>query len=182
MLFNGSGYQRSDQVKEYAAWMDIFLPDFKFAEPDLAQRCMGDKRYPEIALQALREMVRLKGFLEPWDTTGEQTALRGVLVRHLVLPGHVENSLKVLKLLHQEFGSRIPLSVMSQFQPARGRAAKKPFHRTLRSREYDQVLVLAEELGFERVYTQELTEETAFLPNFKNSDDPFSGNKARRTE
>ena len=59
-LFNCSGYQRPEKMEDYAREMDIFLPDFKFAEPELAKMCMGDARYPEIALKALREMVKLK--------------------------------------------------------------------------------------------------------------------------
>ena len=177
MLFNGSGYQKPEMVAEYAEWMDIFLPDFKFAEPKLAKLCMGDERYPEIALRALNEMVRLKGFLKPFDTTGEKTAQQGVLVRHLVLPGHVENSLEVLRLLHHEFGPGLPLSVMSQFCPVPGCAKQKEFQRGLTSGEYDQVLGLVEKLGFEKVYTQELQEEKDFLPDFKNRENPFPSNR-----
>jgi len=180
-LFNCSGYQKPEMIAEYAQWMDIFLPDFKFAEPELATMCMGDERYPGIALEAIRRMVMAKGFLEPWDTTGSQTAGRGVLVRHLVLPGHVENSLKVLKLLHKEFGPGLPLSVMSQFRPVPGCTEKQEFQRGLQVAEYDQALNLVKELGFEKVYTQELKEETAFLPDFENPKDPFPGNKMRRT-
>lgn len=112
-LFNSSGYQLPGMIPEYSEFMDIFLPDFKFADPNLARTCMGDAHYPEIALEAIRKMVDAKGFLEPWDPSGEQVAERGVLVRHLVLPGHVENSLKVLDLLHAEFGDGLPISVMS---------------------------------------------------------------------
>lgn len=180
MLFNGSGYQKLEMLEEYAQWMDIFLPDFKFAEPELAKICMRDARYPEIALNALREMVKLKGFLEPWDTTGSQTARHGVLVRHLVLPGHIENSLKVLKLLYEEFGPGLPLSVMSQFQPVLGCAHRKKLERTLSLEEYDQVLDLVEALGFEKVYIQELKPGTAFLPDFKNPAGPFPGNQNRK--
>lgn len=177
MLFNCSGYQRPDKIKDYAAFMDIFLTDFKFAQPGLAKLCMGDARYPEIALLALREMVKLKGFLDPWDPTGEKPARSGVLVRHLVLPDCVDNSLEVLRLLHQEFGPGIPISVMSQFRPVEGCFQKKKLQRTLRPDEYGRVLDLVEELGFEKVYTQELTDETTFLPDFKDPEDPFSGNK-----
>ncbi len=181
-LFNCSGYQKPERVEAYAREMDIFLPDFKFAESELAEMCMGDGRYPEIALKALREMIKLKGFLEPWDTTGRQTAVSGVLVRHLVFPGHVKNSLKVLELLHKEFGPGLPLSVMSQFRPVPGCFQRKKFQRTLSPGEYDQVLDLVEKLGFEKVYTQELKQETDFLPDFKDTTDPFRGNKMRCTE
>jgi putative pyruvate formate lyase activating enzyme len=164
-------------VEAYAREMDIFLPDFKFAEPELAKMCMGDARYPEIAVKALREMVKLKGFLEPWDVTGRRTAVRGVLVRHLVLPGHVEDSLKVLRILHHEFGPGLPLSIMSQFRPAPGCFRKKKLKRALDPAEYDQVLDLVEKLGFEKVYTQEFGKGTDFLPDFKDAQDPFPGNK-----
>ncbi len=177
MLFNCSGYQKPERVAEYAEWMDIFLPDFKFSEPGLAQMCMGDEHYPETALRALHEMVRLKGFLEPWDVTGSETAQRGVLVRHLVLPGQVGNSLEVLRSLRREFGPGLPLSVMSQFCPVPGCEGKKEFQRRLTAVEYDQVLELVEELGFEKVYTQELQEDKAFLPDFKDPGNPFPGNK-----
>lgn len=175
-LFNSSGYQKQEKVEEYAQEIDIFLPDFKFAEPELAEVSMGDARYPEIALAALHKMVKTKGFLEPWDTTGQQTASRGVLVRHLVLPGHVENSLKVLRLLHQEFGSGLPLSIMSQFRPVSGCFQRKKLQRVLSSGEYARVLDLVEELGFEKVYTQELREDVEFLPDFKDPENPFPGN------
>ncbi len=177
MLFNSSGYQKPEMVVEYAECMDIFLPDFKFSNPVLAQTCMGDGRYPGIALRALREMVRLKGFLEPWDTTGQVTATRGVLVRHLVLPGEVANSLEVLRQLHHEFGPGLPLSIMSQFSPVPACAEKKRFQRGLTPGEYEQVLELVEALGFEKVYTQELKKESAFLPDFHDPEDPFPGNK-----
>lgn len=177
MLFNCSGYQKPEMIEAYAEWMDIFLPDFKFAEPELAKMCMGDACYPEIALKALRKMVKLKGFLEPWDITGEKTAARGVLVRHLVLPGEVGNSLKVFKLLHEEFGPGLPISVMSQFQPVSGCFQKKKLQRALSAGEYDQVLDLVEKLGFEKVYTQELKATLDFLPDFKKPEDPFPGNR-----
>jgi len=177
MLFNCSGYQRPEKVEEYSESMDIFLPDFKFADPELAQKCMGDRRYPELALAAIRNMVQQKGFLEPWDPSGRSTARCGVLVRHLLLPGQVENSVEVLKLLHREFGTGIPLSVMSQFQPVPECCKRHEFERTVKIKEYEEVLSLVEELGFEKVYTQELREDTTFLPDFSDPENPFPGNK-----
>ena len=178
-IFNGSGYQLPELVQDYAKEMDIFMPDFKFAEPALAKLCMGDEQYPEIASNAIKEMVRSKGLLDPWDPTGEVPAQKGVLVRHLVLPGHVENSLKVLRSLHQAFGPGIPVSIMSQFCPVPGCSGKGAFERSLRAEEYEKVLGLVKELGFERVYVQELVEQTAFLPDFQDPEDPFQGNKDR---
>ena len=118
-------------ISRYAAQMDIFLPDFKFADPVLARLVMRDERYPEIALEALRLMVAEKGFLEPFDPTGTDLAKRGVLVRHLVLPGHVENTLRVLDLLREEFGRWLPLSLMSQYKPTPAAQTRPPFDRHL---------------------------------------------------
>ena len=115
-LYNCSGFQRFELLEEVAGTIDIFMPDFKFSDRTLAGECMRDQRYPDIALAAVRRMVELKGFLKPWDDTGMITAESGVLVRHLVLPGQVANSIGVLKILHSEFGSSLPLSVMSQFR------------------------------------------------------------------
>jgi putative pyruvate formate lyase activating enzyme len=92
-IYNCSGYQSPSLVAEIAERIDIFLPDLKFAEPDLARVCLGDPRYPDLALASIREMVRCRGFLDPWDPSGAEPARRGVLVRHLVMPGHVQNSI-----------------------------------------------------------------------------------------
>jgi putative pyruvate formate lyase activating enzyme len=181
-VFNSSGYQKAEMISEYAGFMDMFMPDFKFGQGELAQECMRDRNYPQIALEAIRRMVRAKGFLEPWDPTGELPAKKGVLIRHLVLPGHVENSLEVLRLIHREFGAGIPISVMSQFQPVPGCAGHPGFQRILQPKEYEQVLALVEELGFERVYVQELVEKTAFLPDFNDPDDPFPEHKKRKKD
>ncbi len=175
-LFNGSGYHRADRIPAYLRHIDIFLPDFKFADPGLAHRCMGDRRYPAIALAALHAMVEARGFLEPWDPTGSRTAERGVLVRHLVLPGQVRNSLEVLRRLRREFGRHLPLSVMSQFRPNPACLERPDFARGLTRAEYDEVLASVAELGFDQVYLQELKDDDAFSPDFRR-ERPFHGNR-----
>ena len=179
-LYNCSGYQLPELVTAVAEVMDIFLPDFKFADSALAAYCMGAADYPAVALAALKRMVAEKGFLYPWNPSGERTAERGVLVRHLVLPGQVENSLAVLELLHREFGSDLPLSVMSQYRPMPACAGKGEFACGVTAAEYDRVCARVEELGFWRVYIQELTPGTAFLPDFTQPE-PFQGNAGGAT-
>lgn len=174
-LFNSSGYELPERVPEYAEWMDIFMPDFKFADAALAEECMGDPRYSEYALDAITRMVEEKGFLYPWDPTGETPAREGVLVRHLVLPGHVENSLQVLRILHDRFGPKIPLSVMSQFRPTAHCAEHAPLNRLLNAEEYRAVADRVRELEFEHVYLQELRNTSDFMPDFARPS-PFEGN------
>ena len=174
-LFNSSGYQLPVMVAEYAALMDIFMPDFKFAAPALARQVLRDERYPEIALEALRIMVAEKGFLEPLDPSGQHPAQRGVLVRHLVLPGHVDNTLRVLDLLREEFGRWLPISLMSQYKPTPATRSQAPFDRHLTHEEYQTVLAHAAELGFENLLVQPLATTDDFLPDFQRPK-PFRGN------
>ncbi|MFH0953157.1 MAG: radical SAM protein [Verrucomicrobiota bacterium] len=178
-VFNSSGYQRPDMVEKYAEFMDLFMPDFKFAQPALAGACMGDERYPEIALESLRKMLELKGFLEPWDPSGAHPAQRGVLVRHLILPGHVENTLAVLRLLRKEFGKLLPLSVMSQFHPMPLCFERGQLARRISADEHRRVYDLVIELEFQHVYIQNLAHDIEFLPDFSDPE-PFKGNLRRR--
>ena len=174
-LFNSSGYQEPDMISAYAELMDIFMPDFKFADPELAHTCMRDRRCPEITLAALHRMVAAKGFLEPWDDEGRLLARRGVLVRHLVLPGYLDNTFQVLRLLRREFGPLLPLSVMSQFRPVESCFTRGQLDRTVSAEEYDRVCDLVGELGFERVFIQPCAGDPDFLPDFSKRD-PFAGN------
>ncbi len=177
-LFNASGYQDPARVADFASLIDIFLPDFKFADPHLAEVCMKDRRYPVIALQAIREMVARKGFLTPWDPEGRETARQGVLVRHLVLPGCVENSLEVVRLMFEEFGPGLPISIMSQFKPMPGCRKKGMLERAVNDEEYEQVTDRVAELGFEKAYIQPGAGDDDFLPDF-NEEEPFEGNRNR---
>ena len=178
-LFNSSGYQRPDMIARYGEVIDIFMPDFKFADPALANACMGDERYPAVALDALRRMVELKGFLDPWDPAGMSPAERGVLVRHLILPGHVENSVAVLNLLRHEFGKFLPLSVMSQFHPVAECFQRGELARGITADEHQRVHDLVVELDFQHVYIQEFSPGAEFLPDFRK-DEPFEGNRGRK--
>ena len=175
-LFNSSGYQQPDMVPRYAECMDIFLPDFKFSDASLAELCMGDPAYADIALRALQKMVELKGFLRPFDETGDQTARQGVLVRHLVLPGYAGDSCTVLKTLAREFGPKLPLSIMSQYTPVPECKTRGLLTRRLRTEEYRQVTDCVEALGFEQVYIQDDLGDDAFLPDF-SAHQPFEGNE-----
>ena len=137
---------------------------------------MGDARYPELALRALGRMVERRGFLDVWDPSGRQVARKGVLVRHLVLPGEVENSLSVLRLLRSEFGRLLPLSIMSQFQPTPGCREKRLLTRGVAEEEYRRVCDFAEELGFETVYVQPEFGDLDFFPDFE-SEEPFRSSR-----
>lgn len=155
-VYNCSGYSFPEVIRSAAQLIDVFMPDFKFGDDALAQQCMGDRRYPELALASLEDMVEARGFLRPWDPSGRETAQTGVLVRHLVLPGQVENSLEVLKMLLQTFGPGIPISLMSQFRPTWRCRERGQFDRPVMQEEFQQVLASIKEGGFIHVYSQPL--------------------------
>lgn len=177
-VYNGSGYVHPETVPQIVELFDVFLPDFKFFDPDLAEECIGDRRYPELALEGLRQMVYAAGFLTPWRTDGAETARCGVLVRHLVLPDAVENSVELLHCLYREFGPGLPLSVMSQFRPMPECVLRDRLARPLHRDEYETVCYTLEALGFEHVFLQDLNDDEGFVPDFRQARDPFPGNPA----
>jgi putative pyruvate formate lyase activating enzyme len=178
MLYNLSGYQSVKWLRVAESYADIYLPDFKYSDRKLASALSRCGDYPDVAVAALSEMVRQKGFLDSF-LTGSPTASKGVLVRHLILPGHVGNSKDVLTTLFIEFGPHLPISLMSQYSPMT--PEKDPcLRRKVLKDEFDEVFEHAMDLGFEYLFaqfplTEELIEgETApFLPDF-NLVNPFS--------
>ena len=174
-LWNSSGYAKRQSILAAAELIDVFMPDFKFAIPELAQKCMGDGNYAAIALEAIEAMVDRAGFLRPWDESGEIIASRGTIVRHLVLPGQVGNSIAVLDVLYSHFGPQLPISIMSQFMPMPECGRRNFLDRQISSEEYRQVCAYAEELGFSRGFFQLENGDNAFAPDF-TSPHPFKGN------
>ncbi len=113
VVYNSSGYERVKTLQSLEGLVDIYLPDFKYALPETAQAFSRAPDYPQIALDALKEMARQVG---PPVYSENGMMKRGLLVRHLILPGHTKNSLAALELLHREL-PRIPVSLMAQYTP-----------------------------------------------------------------
>lgn len=180
IIWNCSGYSRVVMLDEQADAVDIFLPDFKYASSELAKRCMGREDYPVIAREAIRFLVDRKGFLRPFDEHGTLPATRGVLVRHLVLPGEIENSLAVLKQLYEDHGPLLPISVMRQFRPMPECLQRNQFTRLVTDEEYSRVIDYVRELGFTRVFIQPDCGDENFVPDFRHAGEPFKGNAQRK--
>jgi len=191
VLYNLSGYQALEALRLIEPVADIYLPDFKYADPALAGSLSRCPDYAAVALEALVEMVRQKGFLDSFLFGGSHEAHgddrceaqplagKGVLVRHLILPGQVKNSRQVLDMLYVEFGRDLPLSLMSQYVPIRTFPEAPFLNRTVTAAEFHQVLEHAQGLGFSRLFLQ-YPEQTAsgvhpFLPDFSSAR-PFLGN------
>jgi putative pyruvate formate lyase activating enzyme len=168
IVYNSNGYDSTDTLRQIRGLVDIYLPDIKYLSNDLARRYSGVDDYAEIIPGVLREMLDQVGHLE-LDDAG--IARRGLLVRHLVLPGHVDNSRRCLALL-AELSPAIHVSVMSQYSPQYHAARYPEINRPLTVAEYDEVADYALELGLENAFVQELRSRRRYLPDF-NLDRPF---------
>ena len=145
-------------------YVDIYLPDFKYMEPDLAQKFSHAPDYVERAKAAIKEMVRQSGSCQ----FGEDGYIRkGTIVRHLILPGHTRNSRKVLRYLHETYGEEIYISIMNQYTPVREFGEFKELNRKVTKREYEKVLDAAVEMGIQNGFIQEgETTSESFIPEF----------------
>ena len=153
VVYNTNGYDSLEALALLDGVVDIYLPDAKYRSNELSESISGAPDYPACNDAALAEMVRQTGFLE---TGGDGIATRGVLVRHLVLPGMVEETVKVLEHLAKVYGPDLPLSLMGQYFPAY-RAAETPgFDRKLTIEEYERAIDAAETLGLRNVFIQEI--------------------------
>ena len=191
IVYNFSGYQRVESLRLVESTADIYLPDFKYADSALARHLSQCPDYAAVALEALFEMVGQKGFLDSFfhsdedevDTGGTRQAQKGVLVRHLILPGRIENSLQVLNMLFLEFGRDLPISLMSQYVPVRKFPVGPPLNRQVTRDEFQAVFQHAQELGFRNLFVQFpeafAEERQPFLPDFREVN-PFPGNVRKR--
>ncbi|MBN1508138.1 MAG: radical SAM protein [Sedimentisphaerales bacterium] len=168
IVYNSNGYDSVDALRQIRGLVGIYMPDIKYLSNDLAGRFSGAGDYADIIPGVLREMLDQVGHLELDD---DGVARRGLLVRHLVLPGAVDNSRRCLAFL-AELSPATHVSIMSQYSP-RYRAARHPeINRPLTAREYDEVTDYAVELGLENAFIQELDSRRRYLPDFRR-DRPF---------
>lgn len=163
-VFNTSGYERVETVKALEGFADVFLTDLKYGSGETAGRYSSASDYPEIALCAIEEMVNLAGGAA-FD--GDGMMKKGVIVRHLVLPGHRKDSEKALRLLKERVGTEgILLSLMSQYTPDFAPKGLKPLSRRVTSFEYNYVRDIALEMGFEGFGQDRQSAESAYTPDF----------------
>ena len=164
VIYNCGGYERVETLRELEGLIDIYLPDMKYSDAALASQLSAAPDYPEVAAAAIEEMYRQVGSAVVKD----EIMQRGMIVRHLVLPGHMDNSLGVLDWFADAFPrGDVWLSLMSQYIPA-GRAKRMPpFDRTVTEDEYDAVLSYLDLLGIESGYTQDVTAaRSEYVPVF----------------
>jgi len=167
IVYNSSGYEKLEDLKKLEDYVDVYLPDYKFADSKLADKLTSHADYPQVALAAISEMLRQKG--NPvFDENG--MVQKGVIIRHLVLPLHLKNTAAVLDLLHATFPDAW-ISYMLQYTPVN--ECKYPeLNRTLTERECAKAKALLDASGFEHGYTQGAEAATTdLIPDFYSSSD-----------
>ena len=161
VVYNCGGYERVETLKQLEGKVDIYLPDLKYADNRLGKALSGAGDYFQIATAAIREMVRQTGPVQ-WE--GEKI-LRGTVIRHLILPGFVDNSLKVLDWIGENFApGEVLVSLMRQYTPMPGLPA--PLDRKITDEEYDAVLSWMYLNDLEGFTQEEDAADTAFIPDF----------------
>ncbi|HPB34043.1 MAG TPA: radical SAM protein [Caldisericia bacterium] len=151
IVYNTSGYEKVEILKFLEGIVDIYLPDAKYMDKDLALKLSKAKDYPEINEQCLLEMKRqVKDY--KFDDRG--IILKGVIIRHLILPNNVENSKKVLKMIYDKFGNDILISLMTQYHPCFKAISDPQIGRDINKKEFDEVFKCFNELGFDKSLTQ----------------------------
>lgn len=164
IIYNTSGYENVTELKLLEGIVDVYLPDFKYMDSTLSARYSRAKDYPSVAKQALSEMVRQQPDVVIDDSTG--LIQKGVIVRQLLLPGHVNDAKAVLKYLYDTYHDHVYISMMSQFTPI----ALKDYpeiNRTVTRREYERLVDYALEIGITNAFIQEGdVAKDSFIPAF----------------
>lgn len=167
IVYNTSSYENVDTIKSLEGLVDIYLPDFKYMDAKLSAKYSHAPDYSEVAKTVIAEMVRQTGSAEFFDGDEEGLMKQGTIVRHLLLPGCVQDSKAVIRYLYETYGDRIYISIMNQFTPLAGVEKYPEINRRVTETEYDEVVDYAIGLGVERGFIQEGgTAEESFIPQF----------------
>jgi len=164
VIANTSSYDSVESLREMEGCIDIYLADYKYIDKQLAEKYSHAADYPEVAAKALQEMFRQVG--EPvFDEHGKMK--KGMIIRHLLLPGCVEDSKAVLRFLYESFGDSVFISIMNQYTPLSHVENYPEINRKVTEEEYEEVVDYAIELGVENGFVQEgETAEESFIPPF----------------
>ena len=163
VVYNSSGYESVNTLRSLHGLIDIYLPDFKYADDTLAQTFSGIPRYRDTTIAAIEEMLSQTGHLQ---INEQGLAIGGTMIRHMILPAHTKNSIDVLHLCKDRFGTQTAISLLGQYTPV-DTFAWRELNRRITPREYQKVFDVMCELGFENGYAQELSGDTdTWIPTF----------------
>jgi putative pyruvate formate lyase activating enzyme len=167
-VYNSNGYEDAEALRMLDGIIDVYLPDVKYADDSCAQKYSGAKNYSNINLKALEEMFRQGGYLEV-DEAG--IAVKGLIVRHLVLPGRLAETGRILEMLKNRFGHFLAVSLMGQYRPCYHASAFPELCAGISRKEYEEAVGIFEALGFESGWVQEFEGlDGSFVPDFQKRD------------
>jgi putative pyruvate formate lyase activating enzyme len=173
LVHNGSGYERAEVLALLDGVVDIYLPDLKYGDDEGALIGSGVSDYVAQSRAAVLEMARQVGSSLTLDSNG--LARKGLIVRHLVLPGGLASTSSVLGFIATELGPRTSLSLMSQYRPPTGVNLPAPLDRPLDPREYQEAEALLECWGLTSGWSQATESRDSYVPDFTREDHPFEG-------
>ena len=167
VVYNSSAYENVETIEALRGYVDIYLPDMKYMSAASGKEYSAAADYFAAASAAITRMVEQVG---PVQFAADGQLRRGVLVRHMVLPGHRHESMDIVKWLWETFGKTVQVSLMNQYTPMYKAAEHKPLNRRLTTFEYDSVIDYALQLGIENAYIQERRSASAeFVPDFNGA-------------
>lgn len=165
IIYNTNGYEKIETIRALNGYIDVYLPDLKYAENELGKKYSKVDKYFEIATDAIKEMINQVG-VPKFNNDG--IIKRGVIIRHLVLPNHIENSKKVLKWIKENLPEDIFVSIMAQYFPTYKAKEYNEINRKLTKREWKQIEDYVYDIGIENGFIQELGEqEEEFVPKWE---------------
>jgi len=169
-VYNTNGYDKVETIQSLSGMIDVYLPDYKYVTKEIALEYSDASDYPDIALRALKEMYYQKGSTLSVDENGR--ADNGLLIRHLVLPDHVEESKQVLSSIAEELSPGVNISLMSQYHPVTQVSNHQVLNRPLYKEEYESVVETMQSLGFRNGWIQDMDSNLNYRPDF-SKENPF---------
>ena len=164
IIYNTNGYENIENIKRLNGYIDVYLPDLKYYDNEIAFKYSKVKDYFKIATEAIKEMYNQVG-PPKFDKTG--MIVKGLIIRHLILPNNIENSKKILKWINKNIDKGVYISLMAQYFPTYKAAESKDINRKLTSEEYKDIENFLFSLDIENGYIQDLEQnEEKYVPNF----------------
>jgi len=173
IVYNTNSYDSLEVIKLLDGIVDIYLPDLKYANNGFAKKYSNAPKYVDVSRAVIKEMFRQVGTLETDDLN---TGIRGMIVRHLVLPNDISGSFENLRWLADEVSPTVFLSLMSQYHPCNKAVNFAELNRGVARNEYQKILDLVDKLGFENGWLQGLPSKDYYLPDFSDNNHPFENN------
>ncbi len=170
IVYNSNAYDTIESLRLIEKYVDVYLPDLKYSDANIAKKYSKAEDYPEVAFAAIKEMYRQKGDMLFVNKNGY--AESGLIIRHLILPNHVQNSIDVLRFIARDVSSNVYISLMSQYYPTADAFKYPEISRPINKKEYAKVVEQAQKLGLTNGWIQELESKDFYRPDFTDNQ-PF---------